>query len=287
MRELLDRSLRGDIHVELSFVNDLWPISVDPGELEFVILNLAVNARDAMPNGGTIQIQAENAPGYAEGELQGDFVRLCVVDQGTGMTDEVKAHVFEPFYTTKEIGRGSGLGLAQVHGFARQSGGAVQIQSELGRGTIVTLLLPRSMDAPAKKPHHLVDLHVEQRRPTQRGSVLVVEDDDEVAALVTEMLVELGYEVTRAASAVAALGALSNGRAVDLVFSDIMMPGSMNGVDLAREIRRRRRDLPILLTSGYAEAAKESAEAEGVRVLPKPFRLDELAAAVDTAIQPC
>ncbi len=282
MRELLDRTLRGDVHVELRLDDDLWPVAVDPGELELVILNLAVNARDAMPNGGTIEIRAENVPDLRSGALAGEFVRLAIIDQGVGMSDEVKAHVFEPFYTTKDIGRGSGLGLAQVHGFAVQSGGTVEITSELGRGTTVALFLPRTNETPASEGRHLVDFHVEPRRPVHRGSVLVVEDDDEVAALVTEMLQQLGYEVTRAASAAAALGALSNGRAVDLVFSDIMMPGGMNGIDLVRELRRRRGDLPVLLTSGYAEAAKASAAAEGVRVLPKPYRLDELAAALST-----
>jgi CheY-like chemotaxis protein len=160
----------------------------------------------------------------------------------------------------------------------------VHIDSEVGQGTTVSLLLPRSLDAPARRERQLIDLHVDARRPTRAGSVLLVEDDDEVAALVTEMLEQLGYQVTRAASAAAALGALSNGRAVDLVFSDIMMPGGMNGVDLAREIRRRRSDLPVLLTSGYAEAAKERAAAEGVRVLPKPYRIDELAAALENVI---
>ncbi|MDB5446010.1 MAG: histidine kinase [Phenylobacterium sp.] len=284
MLELLDRSLRGDVHVSLSFCEGLWPIAVDPGELELVVLNLAVNARDAMPNGGAIEIRGENVVGYADRDLEGDYVRLSVIDEGVGMSDEVKAHVFEPFYTTKEVGRGSGLGLAQVYGFAKQSGGAVRIDSALGRGTTVSLLLPRSFRSPGRGEHHLIDLHVDSRRPSGAGSVLLVEDDDEVAALVTEMLEQLGYQVTRAASAVAALGALSNGRAIDLVFSDIMMPGGMNGVDLAREIRRRRRDLPVLLTSGYAEAAKESAAAEGVRVLPKPYRLDELAAALSGVI---
>jgi CheY-like chemotaxis protein len=162
----------------------------------------------------------------------------------------------------------------------------VEIESEIGVGTTVSLYLPRSSRTPRAEPAPLVELHMEPRRPASAGCVLLVEDDNEVAALVTEMLEQLGYCVTRAASAAAALGALSNGRAVDLVFSDIMMPGGMNGVDLAREIRRRRNNLPILLTSGYAEAAKESAAAEGVRVLPKPYRLDELAAAVTTAIAP-
>jgi len=284
MRELLDRSLRGDVHVSLELGEGLWPIEVDPSELELVVLNLAVNARDAMPQGGTIRIRAENVSDPADGELTGDYVRLSVADDGVGMSDDVKAHVFEPFYTTKEIGRGSGLGLAQVHGFAKQSGGAVQVESELGRGTTMSLLLPRSNRPPARGEYHLIDLHVEPNRPRAAGSVLLVEDDDEVAALVSEMLEQLGYEVIRTASAAAALGALSNGRSIDLVFSDIMMPGGMNGVELAREVRSRRRNLPVLLTSAYAEAAQKSADAEGVRILSKPYRLAELAVALSTAI---
>ncbi len=280
MRELLDRSLRGDVHVEFEFTEDLWPVEVDPGELQLVVLNLAVNARDAMPNGGKITVRAENVGALKSGDLDGDYVRLSIIDTGTGMPPEVQTRVFEPFYTTKDIGKGSGLGLAQVHGFATQSKGAVRIDSEVGRGTSITLYLPRSEKMPSADRPHLGDLHVEREMVRAVGSVLLVEDDDEVAALVSEMLGHLGYQVTRAASAAAALGALANGRHVDLVFSDIMMPGAMNGVELAREIRARRRDLPVLLTSGYAEAARRDAEADGVRILPKPYRLEELAAAL-------
>lgn len=284
MRELLDRSLRGDVHVEITLAQGLWPVKVDPSELELVILNLAVNSRDAMPQGGVILITAENTGPHDDISLDGEFVQLSVTDQGIGMSDEVKAHVFEPFYTTKEIGRGSGLGLAQVHGFVTQSGGRVEIQSEVGRGTTVSILLPRSLEEPPHLEHRLIDLNVESRQPERRGAILLVEDDDEVAALVTEMLEQLGFEVTRAASAMAALGALSNERHVDLVLSDIMMPGGMDGVELAREIRQRRRGLPILLTSGYAETAIDSAAAIGIRILPKPYQLNELAAALDTAM---
>jgi signal transduction histidine kinase/CheY-like chemotaxis protein len=284
MRELLDRSLRGDVHVQLELARGLWPTEVDPGELELVILNLAVNARDAMAKGGTITIRATNAPAIAIGELRGDFVAIAVEDTGSGMPPEVLERVFEPFFTTKGIGAGSGLGLPQVHGFATQSGGTVQIESEVGRGTTITLLLPRSMEAPQRNERQLIDFHVGESTPPQAGSVLLVEDDEEVAALVQEMLSQLGYRVTRAASASAALGALANGREVDLVFSDIMMPGDMNGVDLAREVRLRRPDLPVLLTSGYAEAARRDAEAEGVRILPKPYRVDELQAALNRAV---
>lgn len=278
MRELLDRSLRGDVHFEFDFVEGLWPVEVDPGELELVVLNLAVNARDAMPNGGTIKVRAQNLP--RAGRSRKDRVVLSVSDPGTGMTPEVKARVFEPFYTTKDIGKGSGLGLAQVHGFAQQSGGSVEIESEVGRGTTIRLFLPRSSKTPAPE-RHLIDLQVARRERGSAGSILLVEDDDEVAALVREMLEQLGYEITRAASAVAALGALSNGRAIDVVFSDIMMPGGLNGVELAREVRARRGNVPILLTSGYAEAARHAAEAEGVNILAKPYTLEELATALE------
>ncbi|WP_246715670.1 ATP-binding protein [Rhizobium sp. BK512] len=280
MRELLDRSLRGDVHVLIDLSPDLWPVEVDASELELVVLNLAVNARDAMPKGGTIKITAKNEAAQSGADGHGDFVRLVVADDGCGMTPEVKARVFEPFFTTKDIGKGSGLGLAQVHGFAQQSGGTVEIESEVGKGTTISLLLPRSLDRPASDEHHLVDLHVARRRAEPAGNILLVEDDDEVAALVAEMLDELGFEVVRAATASAALGALANGRSVDLVFSDIMMPGGMNGVELAKEVRFRRSDLPILLTSGYSESAKQDAEAQGINILRKPYQLAELEEAI-------
>jgi CheY-like chemotaxis protein/anti-sigma regulatory factor (Ser/Thr protein kinase) len=269
--------------VAFELANDLWTVEVDAGELEFVVLNLAVNARDAMPEGGTITVRAENREALRDEGLDGDYVKLSVSDTGTGMSPEVLAHVFEPFYTTKDIGKGSGLGLAQVHGFASQSHGAVRIDSEVGRGTTVSLHLPRSNKSP-RDQDQLVDLPVERKGARPVGSVLLVEDDNEVAKLASEMLSELGFDVIRVASASAALGALANGRPVDLVFSDIMMPGGMNGVELAREIRRRRGVLPILLTSGYAEAARLKAEAEGIRILPKPYRLNELSAVLNALI---
>jgi signal transduction histidine kinase/ActR/RegA family two-component response regulator len=283
MRELLDRSLRGDVHVEFEFADALWPIEVDPGELELVILNLAVNARDAMPNGGTIVVRGENLNDQRDDEIAGDFVRLSVIDTGIGMGPEILSRVFEPFFTTKDVGKGSGLGLAHVHGFATQSRGTVRIKSEPGRGTSIELYLPRSRNMPSKERHG-IDLGKARARKSNLGRVLLVEDDEEVAALVGEMLGQLGYDVTRASSAAAALGALADGRSIDLVFSDIMMPGCMNGVDLAREIRKRRSDMPVVLTSGYSEAASQDAEAAGVQILSKPYRIDELDAALSTAI---
>ncbi|SDF84071.1 His Kinase A (phospho-acceptor) domain-containing protein [Bradyrhizobium brasilense] len=280
MRELLDRSLRGDVHVEFDFPESLWPVEVDPGELELVILNLAVNARDAMPNGGTILVQGENLPNLNDETISGDYVRLSVVDTGVGMGPEVLSRVFEPFFTTKDVGKGSGLGLAQVYGFATQSRGTVRIKSEIEKGTRVELYLPRSRKVPSKELH-LIDLHKARPKERNHGRVLLVEDDDEVAALVSEMLDQLGYEVTRASSAAAALGALADGRSVDLIFSDIMMPGGMNGMELAREIKRRRSDIPVLLTSGYSEAAVHEAQVEGIRILAKPYHIDELATALN------
>ncbi|MBW8709211.1 MAG: response regulator [Alphaproteobacteria bacterium] len=281
MQTLLDRSLRGDVHVALQFAPDLWPVEADPGELEFAVLNLAVNARDAMPAGGTITIRADNAPDQS-GK---DFVRLSIIDTGSGMSPEVKAHVFEPFFTTKEVGKGSGLGLAQVHGFALQSGGAIQIESEIGCGTKVSILLPRSHASPAET-NRLDEVDLQGVAARQRGTVLLVEDDAEVSALVTGMLSELGFDVVRTANAAAALGALADGRHVDVVLSDIMMPGGMDGVALARQIRMRRPGLPVLLTSGYAPAFQSAAIAEGVQVLSKPYRLNDLAAALAEARQP-
>ena len=282
MRELLDRSLSGDVHVEVQFELNLWPVEVDPGELELVILNLAVNARDAMPEGGSILIEASNAPGEVVLGTTGDFVRLTVTDSGTGIPEEVRTRVFDPFFTTKEIGKGSGLGLAQVYGFARQSGGTVWIESECGRGTSVIMLLPRAARAPDQPDGER--LAEDDSSDASAGTVLLVDDDEEVAALVGEMLEHLGYRVTHAASAADALTALQNGYQVDIVFSDVMMPGGMNGVELAREIRTRDLGVPVLLTSGYAEAAQQSAAAEGVHVLAKPYRLEELAISLRTAI---
>jgi signal transduction histidine kinase/ActR/RegA family two-component response regulator len=289
MRELLNRSLRGDIQIKTSFAQHLWHVEVDPGELELVILNLALNARDAMPSGGTIEIGARNCPALADCDLAdhdladhdladqdlgGDFVRLDIADSGVGMSPEVLAHAFEPFFTTKEVGSGSGLGLAQAHGFAKASGGAVRIESTPGRGTLVSLFLPRTLKSPAYTPELM--RQASDDVAGDAAQVLVVEDDDEVAALTVEMINQLGYDTTRVASAEAALGALADRRAVDIVFSDVMMPGSMNGVELAQEIRRRRPNLPVLLTSGYAEAARRKAGAQQIKIIPKPYRIDEL-----------
>jgi signal transduction histidine kinase/ActR/RegA family two-component response regulator len=283
MRELLDRSLGGNVQVQLEFSDYLWPVLVDPGELELVVLNLAVNARDAMPRGGAIIIRAHNAPAVVMDGQLGDFVRLTMTDSGVGMSIEVQRRVFEPFFTTKDVGKGSGLGLAQVYGFARQSGGSVQIESEVGRGTSVALLLPRALQKPAIDAASRSASLSKLKQTECASSVLLVEDDDDVARMVGEMFGALGYHVTRAARASSALDAVARGDQFDLVFSDIMMPGEMDGVELGREVRKRRAHIPILLTSGYADGAAVQAEGKGFSVLRKPYSLTDLAAALRIA----
>jgi PAS domain S-box-containing protein len=287
MREILARSLRGDIQVDIQFDDNLWPIEVDTGELELALINLCVNARDAISGKGTIGIVARNRHGLSVGGLDGDFVELAVSDNGIGIPTDLLTRVFDPFFTTKEVGNGSGLGLAQVYGFVKQSGGRVDIQSEPGKGTTVRLFLPRTAKTPSEahpQGDAQSDTAVQSVGRPFAGHVLLVEDDDEVAALAAEMLKSIGFGVTRVASASAALGALANERPVSLVFSDIMMPGGMNGVELAREIRIRRPELPVLLATGYQEAAAGAAK-DGIGVLLKPYSMEELAGAISAQLK--
>jgi CheY-like chemotaxis protein len=190
--------------------------------------------------------------------------------------------VFEPFFTTKDISKGSGPGLPQVYGFAQQSGGQVSIDSEVGSGTIVTILLPRSLRDPVARPDAATE-PAARFDGERRGHVLLVEDDREVAALTRELLAALGFAVTHVTGAEAALGALANSRQVDMVLSDIMMPGGVSGLELAREIRRRHPTLPILLTTGYVEAAAEMKDGE-FALLPKPFTMEALAEALGVSV---
>jgi signal transduction histidine kinase/ActR/RegA family two-component response regulator len=276
MRILLDRSLRENLTVTLELSADLWPVEADASELELAILNLAVNARDAMPAGGSIVIRAENAPNVERGGRTGDFVRLSVTDTGEGMTADVISRVFEPYFTTKAVGKGTGLGLSQVYGFCRASGGEVRIDSAPGEGATVSLYLPRS-DKPAAQK---LQERVRRRVRAGHGRILLVEDDDGVAALVGEMLSELGYEPTRAPTVNDALRAFDDDPDFDLILSDMVMPGELNGLDLARAVWQRREGMPILLTTGYSEAAA-TATAEGLRVLLKPYRIEALAAELE------
>ena len=285
MREMLNGSLGGHIQVEMNFDTEVWPVEIDAGELELAILNLCLNARDAMPDGGAVTITAENVQVDDERGAQADYVKLWVTDTGCGMPPEVLTRAFEPFFTTKDVGKGSGLGLPQVYGFAHQSGGQVTIDSEVSVGTIVTLLLPRSTQQPVAGTNagEPPGRPIPRSAGALRGHVLLVEDDKEVSALTREMLNDLGFTVTHVWGAEAALGALANARAIDVVLSDIMMPGGVSGLDLAREIRARQPNLPIILTTGYVEAAARMEDDE-FQLLLKPYSLEALADALGVEV---
>jgi two-component system NtrC family sensor kinase len=249
MKDMLSRSLRGDIAIRVGVPRRPCTVKVDPSELELALLNLAFNARDAMPSGGTLTITAKPVlmRGKASEEgLSGEFVAIRVADTGTGIPPDVLPRVFEPFFTTKEVGKGTGLGLSQVYGFARQSGGAASITTSTRRGTAVTLFLPRTWEAPAQPRPHVAATGV----APAAGTVLVVEDNAEVAEVSQAYFEQLGYQVRHASSAQAGLDSMEREDDVDLVFSDILMPGGMNGLEMADAMRRRFPEIPVLLTTG-------------------------------------
>lgn len=267
---LLRPSLRSNIEVITEISDQLWPVDADAGALELAILNLAFNARDAMKDGGTLKISAHNAvlDGEPDG-LKGEHVALEVSDTGTGMSPEVMERAFEPFFTTKSFGEGTGLGLSQVFGSVKQLGGAITVDSGPAQGTTFTLYLQASRGATAAEGR------VNGSGPL--GRVLVVEDDTLVAELAAGMFGELGFEATVAHSAREALDRLAGGEKPRLIFSDMLMPGGISGLELARKIRDRFPDLPILLTTGYSE---QVAGSHGFPVLQKPYELDSLALAL-------
>ncbi|ADG11559.1 ATP-binding protein [Caulobacter segnis] len=279
MLAILDRSLREDVTVRMQLPPDLWRVEVDASQMEVAVLNIAINARDAMPDGGTITIEARNEPsGRPDGV--GDMVRLAIRDTGVGVAPDMVSRLFEPFFTTKAVGKGTGLGLSQVYGFARASGGEVGVDSVLGEGTTIWLRIPRTTKALVAPPP-LAGRPSALGRDRQR--VLLVEDDDSVAHLVEEMLRELGYEVKRVGDGASALDTLRSDPSFQLVFSDMVMPGDIGGLDLARDISRLRPDLPVVLTTGYSAAAA-AASKEGRRVLVKPYRIEALAAELDAVL---
>jgi PAS domain S-box-containing protein len=268
---LLRPSLRSNIEVIIEIGDKLWNADADAGALELSLLNLAFNARDAMKNGGTLRISATNETlnGKPEG-LRGDHVALRVADTGTGISPETMDRVFEPFFTTKSFGEGTGLGLSQVFGFAKQLGGAVTVESKVGEGASFTIYLPASRHVAATAVKHANGVH-------GRGRILVVEDDALVAELAAGMLGELGFEPEISHSARQALELLASGDRPKLIFSDIVMPGGISGIELAEKVRRRFPELPILLTTGYSE---DVAGSHGFPVLQKPYELDSLAGAL-------
>jgi len=280
MVELIRRSVGPSITVETRLDDGLWPARVDANQLELAILNLAVNARDAMPMGGALSIAADNAAAVHAGELSpqpGDYVRLVITDSGVGMDEPTLARAIDPFFTTKASGKGTGLGLSMVHGLAAQSGGLLRLSSRPGTGTSAEILLPRAEAEPAREA-------VVAPAPPARASpltVLLVEDDWLVALGTQSMIEDLGHAVITTSSGTRAIDILEAEPAIDLVITDHAMPG-MTGLELASWIRERRAALPVLLATGYAELPH--AAAVDLPRISKPFRQEELAAAIDALL---
>jgi PAS domain S-box-containing protein len=283
MERMLWRTLREDIEILMVLASDLWPAFADASQLESAILNLALNARDAMPEGGRLSITTANVAvdehyRDRDPEVQpGNYVLIALTDTGEGMAPKVLARAFEPFFTTKEVGRGSGLGLSMVYGFMKQSNGHVTIYSEVGHGTTVRLYLPADSTMPADAM--VAHTTTEGAPPRGRETILVTEDDPFVRAYVVATLEELGYRVAAAQDGREALSQLTRGAEVDLLFTDIVMPGGMNGWELAEQAQRIRPSLKVLFTSGYA---LETLVALGrihpeTAILNKPYRRPELA----------
>jgi len=273
--QLVRPSLRSDIEVVTEISDQLWPVDADPGALELAILNLAFNARDAMKSGGTLKISAHNVVlgGEPEG-LKGEHVAVTVSDTGEGMSKEVKERVFEPFFTTKSFGEGTGLGLSQVFGFTKQIGGAITVESAPDQGAAFAIYLPASRGASVEETRN--------NGSNALGRILVVEDDTIVAELAAGMLTELGFETTVTHSAKEALERLAGGEKPKLIFSDIVMPGGITGIELARKVRNRFPELPILLTTGYSE---QVAGSHGFPVLQKPYEMSSLASALGNVLK--
>jgi two-component system NtrC family sensor kinase len=281
-KELLMRSLRGDIEIKAEVPQEVCATRIDRGELELAILNLAVNAQDAMPKGGTLSLQVKPVTlkgGAAAEGLRGEFIALSVTDAGGGVPADVLPHVFEPFFTTKAIGKGTGLGLSQVYGFAKQSGGTAEIASVIGQGTTITLYLPRSHKSP-----QITSVETKVTPTTDgTGKILLVEDNPNVAEVTTAYLQQLGYQVNNVASARAALAVLQTESKIDLVISDIVMPGGMSGLDLADAIREKFPGLPVVLTTGYSASAQDAVR-EGIDVLQKPYDIAALRKIIRNAL---
>ena len=281
MRDLLARSIGPHVEVETRLGDGVSRALADPTQLEVMILNLAINARDAMPQGGRLLIETRNLDAAAEPVADlapGRYVAIAVTDTGIGMAPDVLQHAFEPFFTTKPQGKGTGLGLAQLYGFARQSGGTARIESEEGRGTSVIIYLPSTeAEAELSKAVPAEGLRLRQ------GRILLVDDDEDVRHVATSMIAELGYSVASAAGGEEALRLLDAGP-FRLMVTDVAMPG-MNGVELSRRVRRILPDMPILFASGYADVETFGAELVDEEVLRKPFRISEVAARIQHLLE--
>ncbi len=282
MSDLLRRTIGEQTAVETVMAGGLWRVNVDANQLETAILNLAVNARDAMPNGGKLTIETANVwldEGYAAAQAEvtpGQYVMLAVTDSGVGMSKETMAKAFEPFFTTKDVGHGTGLGLSQIYGFVKQSGGHVKIYSELGEGTTVRIYLPRLH---ADDIVTQIEPAVKIARGNDNETILVVEDEAEVRAYTAGILRELGYTVLEAPTGKIALEMLQRHPQIALLFTDVGLPGGMNGRQLADAARQQRRTLKVLFTTGYAHNAivHDGRLDPGVQLITKPFTYAALA----------
>jgi len=289
MEQLLRRTLGEHIECEFRLDENLWQASVDPGQLASALLNLVLNARDAMPSGGKLTVEVQNtsldeSDVDVNGEARpGDYVMVAVTDTGTGMTTEVAGRAFEPFFTTKEVGKGTGLGLSMVYGFAQQSGGSMQIRSEPGHGTAVKLFFPRVATSQASAAPSAG----QQAKPTGSETILVVEDDDMVRGYVEGELKALGYRVIVTRDGPTALAILRGPENIHLLFTDVVMPGGMFGTELAMEAARLRPGLKILLTSGHTEHPVDALDGAGreVRILNKPYRRHDLASTLRSVLK--
>jgi len=293
MSDLLRRTLGEHVDLKILLAPGLWPAMTDANQFENALLNLAINARDAMPSGGLLTVETTNTrldESYTrgfEGLKPGDYVVLCVSDTGQGMPPEVIARAFEPFFTTKPIGQGTGLGLSMIYGFARQVGGHIRIYSEQGRGTTIKLYTPRHVGTGAGAGTSETAPTGEAPRARQGERVLVVEDEPAVRMLVMEILEELGYEAVEAHDARAALSTIEAAGRIDLLVTDVGLPGGMSGRQLAEVARQHRPGLKVLFITGYAEGASVRGGflAPGMRMITKPFALDTLAARIREMIE--
>lgn len=286
LEPLIEQTSAGRVQIETRLSQDICNARIDPVQAEMALMNLLINARDAMPDGGVIHIESRICEVGEEdqGELKpGSYAELAVRDHGFGMSPEVLQRVVEPFFTTKEQGKGTGLGLSMVYGFVRQSGGALLIETKPGQGTVARMLFPcDAADADAAKAAPQV-----QGARARGETVLVVEDQIDVGDYAQAVLEEFGYRVLRADEGRGALDILDREGSIDLLFTDLIMPGAMNGVLLAREARKRRPRIKVLLTTGYAEASIERVDARGAEfeLISKPYRRTELAAKVRQVIE--
>ena len=287
MEDLFRRTVGPSIRVETRLADGLWPILCDPNQLESALLNLVINARDAMPDGGCLTIESSNlqrGDPAAGGAPNGDCVALSVADTGIGMPPDVLARAFDPFFTTKPLGQGTGLGLSMIYGFVQQSGGQVRLHSEPGRGTTVTIALPRHAGAVQRAAEH--DPVADPPAAKTGTVVLVVEDEPAVRMVIRDVLADLGYVVLVADDGCSGLHIVESRTRIDLLLTDIGLPGGMNGRQLAEAARQRRDGLKVLFITGYAEGAVIGSGLleHGMQVMTKPFRVDMLAARVQGII---